>query len=393
VFRRADLWGTRAHKLSALAADAVDWRASSPRAPDYRFEPVDERARVTVEDSVESQWAALRALGEVFVEGAPAIITGRDALVLAFDRADCERTVAWLADESVSDEEVLARWSGAKSSAVREARARARERALTVARWVYRPWDERFAIDDPLLVDRARRGSAMDALRTEKTLAIVTRRQSPPERSWNYLLVVDRPVCDGVLRADPHGTEVVFTRERFDGHHGGALVSNLRPEWLSALAKALSVEGSVSTDKAFAYVVGSLCDEAFRRRFQRQTCRDGPRIELPSSERMFDERVARGAERIATHTAPIERASGLRWHGSGLQRIDRVRWCASEQRMTLAQHAWIEGVTEADVQWTVGARRPALRWLEDREGTLVTGALIAQYETLLARVRAERSLR
>lgn len=386
--RRADLWGTRAHKLAALARDDVRWSEVDPRAPDWRFAAADERrAEITVDDT-EAQWAQMPSLSEVFDDATPALITGRDSFVLGFSQAECETTARWLASDEVTDEAVLARIGASRSHVLGELRRRARERALTVARWIYRPWDERFAIDDVALVDRARRGSTMDALRTERTLAIVTRRQSPPERAWNYLLVVDRPVCDGVLRADPHGTEVVFTRERLDDR--GALVSNVRPAWLSALAKALSVEGAVSEERAFAYVVGCLCDDAFRQRFQRQICREAPRIERPSSARMFDERVERGAACIATHTGPVERASGLRWHAANEPRIERVRWSASEQRMALSRDAWIEGVTEADVQWTIGARRPALRWLEDREGIAVTDALIAQYERVLARVRAER---
>ncbi|MFO0557737.1 MAG: type ISP restriction/modification enzyme [Polyangiales bacterium] len=388
VFRRADLWGTRAHKLSALEADAVAWRATSPSAPDYRFEPIEERSTVTVEDPIESQWATMTSLSEVFVEGAPAIITGRDALALAFDRAGCERTIAWLADEAVSDEAVLARWGRAKDGAVREARERARAKALRIARWTYRPWDERFAIDDGSIVDRARNGSAMDALRTEKTLAIVTRRQSPPERSWNYVLLVDRPVCDGVLRADPHGTEVIFTRERLDRDRG--LLENGRPAWRAALASSVCAEGDVPWERAFAYVVGLLCDRAFRERFQGPLCRETPRVSLPDGARALDAIADRGAEIIARHTAPIAASEAIALRGARSGVIERVRWSASESKLSLSGGSWIEGVTEADVQWTIGARRPALRWLEDREGERIDDALIKQYARVLARVRAGR---
>jgi hypothetical protein len=387
LFRRADLWGTRAHKLAALDADAVPWRKANPRAPDYRFDPVEERSTVTVEESIESQWATMTPLTEVFVESASAIITGRDSLVLAFDRAGCEHTIRWLADETVPDEVVLARWGRAKDGAVREARARARAHALPIGRWTYRPWDVRYAIDDPSIVDRARNGAVMDALRTERTLAIVTRRQSPPERRWNYLLIVDRPVCDGVLRADPHGTEVLFSRERLDRDRG--LIANGSPAWRAALAASVCAEGDVPWEHAFAYIVGMLGDPVFRERFQRPLCRETPRIGLPEGAGMLDAFAERGQKIIARHTAPITACERIALRGTCSGRIERVRWLPRESKLLLSNSAWIEGVTEADVRWTIGARRPALRWLEDRVGQRIDESLIEQYAQVLARIRAE----
>jgi predicted helicase len=389
VVRRADLWGSRAEKFAALDADRVAWSAVDPRAPEHRFEVL---AAGDAEGEDERAWRAMSSTLAVFAQSSPAIITGRDALVLGFERAACEAVVRALADHTVSDDAVRSKLKLAiDEGALRALRARASEGALAIRRWSYRPWDERWAIDDRALVDRARTGPVMDALRTEKTLAIVTRRQSPPERAWNYLLVTALPACDGVLRADPHGTEVLLSRERLED---GALRSNASPAWLRALGERLGLEASDALwQRAFEYVVGTLESARYRQRFQRWIASEAPRVPWPSDASEFERTAREGARCVARHTGAIEPARDLRWtlgeQSASTAMIARARWSERDQRLLLADGAWIEGLSAAELDCTIGARRPALRWLEDRVGCAVTDVMIERYATVIARVRAE----
>jgi hypothetical protein len=392
LVRRADLWGSRAEKFAALDADRVAWSQVEPRAPEHRFDVL---VAGSADGEDERAWRAMSSTLAVFAQSSPAIITGRDARVLGFERAQCEATVRALADGTVSDEAVREQLALAMDEgALRALRARARAGAVAIRRWSYRPWDERWAIDDRALVDRARTGPVMDALRTEKTLAIVTRRQSPPERPWNYLLVTALPACDGVLRADPHGTEVLLSRERLED---GALRSNASPAWLRALGERLGLEPTDALwARAFDYVIGTLESARYRQRFQRWIASEAPRVPWPSDASEFERTASDGARCVARHTGAIEPARDLRWtlgaHGTTTV-IARARWSEREQRLQLADGAWIEGLCAEELDCTIGARRPALRWLEDRVGCAVSDAMIERYATVIARVRAERRAR
>ncbi len=390
--RRADLWGTRAEKLAALEGESLGWQPVEPSAPTWSFS-ADERPRARAgerDDAVD--YHAAPSLSDVFESDGSAIISGRDAAVLAYDEAEILRRIDALAD-STTARGVLRSLLGARAFDKLEGPAidaiveRARDRSLVVRRWHYRPWDVRFAIDDRSLVDRPRTGSVIDALRTEKTLAIVTRRQSPPERPWNYLLVVREPPCDGVLRADPHGTEVVFTRERLER---GSLTHNFKSAWLDEFARRQGAKGGAAlVDEAFAFVIGVLMNERYRRRFGALLCKGVPRVCWPSDGEELAERVREGAYWIRAHTGAIDEVSDVRLRGaSEAARIEYATLDASQERVMLGQGLFIEGVTLADMRSYVGARRPALRWLEDRVGSLATPALESEYRRVIARVRA-----
>lgn len=382
--RRADLWGTRASKFAVLERDAIDWAAVDPRAHEHRFEP---RAAASVQQSDERRaWDAMIPLDAIFEQSAPAIITGRDGALVAVDRAQLEESVAWLARSENS--EIRQRFrSVIDDASLDDLRGRARRGAICYRRWHYRACDVRWAIDERALLDRPRVGPVMDALRTEKTLAIVTRRQCPPERPWNYLFVVDAPACDGLLRADPHGTEVLFSREQLAR---GALRSNVSLEGLRRFAAGIGAEPSDALfDALFAYVVGSLGARGYGARFGALLARGLPRVALPASAQAMEAIAAEGMQWIAACCGPIEPARGLRWHGAREDTIvERVRWSAARGRLELSERCAIEGVSADELTFEIGARKPALRWLEDRVGQRVTPALIDGYAEALARVRA-----
>ncbi len=386
---RADLWGTREEKFSALDEGALRWSAARPVAPSWRFDAVQDRAIDKVSDDEDARaWSAMVPITEALLAHAPAIITGHDAFTLSFSRDEAEAKLRDLADETLSDERLRERWGGAIASVnLAAAREAARQGAVTVRKWSYRPWDHRFALDHRALVDRARAGPVMDALRTGETLAIVTRRQSPPERPWRYALATRDPVCDGVLRADPHGTELVLSREALVR---GALAPNVRPAWLAELGERLSREADEALFReAFCWIFATLCDPSYRARHGAALAREVPRVPWPSDQRAFAEGVARGARWITTHADPIEPATEPpRWSFEADATIERVQCEPQRERITLGVRCWIDGVRADEMTHEIGARRPAVRWLEDRVGRVVRPEDIEAYAALLARVRA-----
>ncbi len=391
---RADLWGTRKLKLSALQSDKVDFVAIKPSA-----EPkVDNAWRVSSAqtEALAHRWDAGFSLRDAYAILCPAPITGRDGLVVCSTREQAEERLALLRDRAVSDAE-LRRLFLRHNDRVDFPKVRSAATAgeIVVTPWAYRAFDERFVLEHPLLIHRPRDPLVLDALRSRKTLAMVTRRQSPAERQWNYLLIVDKPACDGVLRADPHGTEVIVPREVM---RDGALRSNAQGLWLSQLAKICQVsdprEASFATD-AFAYCVGVLSDPEYQRLMQRELCADLPRISWPTSVEDFREQVTLGQALIAAHTQdtkPKERAEVRFECSAESAQIEYVKWLPAQQRVQLGPHCSLTNVQEALWAWTIGARRPCTRWLQDRVGHRLEHSQMREIERISRQIRVAMAL-
>ncbi|MBL8680763.1 MAG: N-6 DNA methylase [Myxococcales bacterium] len=397
LVRRADLWGTRAEKRAALEREDLRWSEVEPSAPAWSYAATATAAApaAAADEDEALAYDAAPSLFDVFESHGSAIISGRDAAVLAFDRDEIDERIASLARpeharatlEALLGAKAVAKLDGAEKTAIAAITDKARRGELEVRRWHYRPWDVRFAIDDRCLVDRPRSGSVIDALRSENTLAIVTRRQSPPERPWNYVLVVREPPCDGVLRADPHGTEVVFTRDRIER---GALAHNFKTDWLAELGARAA--RAVAPDQAFAFLVGALMDEGYRARHGARLSKDAPRVLWPRGRDEFEARVAEGARWIRVHTESIDEVDDVTIRGADEgARITCATYDPSKRRIVLGDRAFVDGVRDEDLRTHIGARRPALRWLEDRVGRPITPSLEAEYRRVLGRVRAHVS--
>lgn len=373
---RADLWGTRAEKLTALSEDKV------------AFEPVaagGESWRTGLTLTQNSRWQEGFLLSDAYTVLCPAPITGRDRLVFCRSEHEAHERIALLAGAEITDDAIRQQFlSESDEISIPALRDAARLGELRVTPWAYRAFDERFAIEHPLLLHRPRDPRVMDALRTRNTLAIVTRRQSPPERPWNYLLVVDKPACDGVLRADPQGTEVLVVRDIIQNN---TLTNNANSQWIAQLSARIGQP--VSEPHAFAYCVGVLADESYRQTMQHELTQSLPRVRWPGSAAEFATMVASGERIIAVHTAKILAMYNPKVVIEGwdpAKRIAIVHWNDALERIELGDGMFVANISEAMWRWTIGARRPCARWLQDRIGTPLTATETDAFSLICVRI-------
>jgi methylase of polypeptide subunit release factors len=387
--RRADLWGTRQSKLGALAtgslvfqslagspeAAGAAWIAGAPQRDDTALAQPSAHAI----DDDERLWRAGFSLSDAYERLCPAPITGRDKFAIARTHALAQERIAWLADLSVQDDSIRSALLTASDTIdLHRVRNAARAGELRVEPWAYRAFDQRHVLAHPLVLQRARDPSIMGALSTAKTLAIVTRRQSPPERPWSYLLVVNKPASDGVLRADPQGTEVLIARDRLSTD--GSLERNGRREWLAQLGAKMGYshahsETETFADLAFAYCVGVMSSHRYRTVNQRWLCSELPRISWPMDQEQFARVAMSGQAVIEAHTRAAHRAAAGQWSfdrdaGAMIETVTFVAHPSSDQGVVrLGPSFVLRGITRELWNFTLGARRPLARWLQDRQGT------------------------
>ncbi|MEI8256744.1 MAG: type ISP restriction/modification enzyme, partial [Deltaproteobacteria bacterium] len=296
--RVADLWGPRDTKLAALSRASSEppaWLEIAPVAPRFLFAAED--------DALRAEYARGLALDAMFTVCAPAIVTGRDRLLVAESRVELGARLDAMRDPAIDDDAFRARFlrerDGLDLAAARAATRvdPAADRAMGPC--LYRPFDLRWLLDLAPWVERSRR-AVMDSLRGggPGQIAFLARRQSPPSREAPFVFVTVVPAVDGVIRSDNHGSESVlplFVRDR-----GGRLATTLAPEVLAVYASCL---GYTPAPRAvFAYAYALLHAPSYRARFATFLRQDFPRVALPYSPGTFEQLASLGESLIAAHT-------------------------------------------------------------------------------------------
>jgi len=271
---RADLHGSRRDKLWALHrgdARTTRWTEIEPRAPVYLF--------VAGDRAIEREYQQGIPLAEIFPVHGPGIITGRDAVVTALDRATLERRIAGLFDHPAG-------LSGRQAEALRrDAGWRGK-----ITRCLVRPFDLRYLFYAGYLVERPRK-SVMEPMRGGDNVGLIVSRQSKEEPG----ALVTRWIT---------GHKVVSACD----------VSSLFPLYLGVGAERRPNLSPALTDRLgdlyghqpppetiLGYIYSLMYSDTWRRRYRELLRQDFPRISFPRDPRHFGALAGLGRELIELH--------------------------------------------------------------------------------------------
>lgn len=375
AIRHGDLWGDPAAKLAAFAEQTAASLATSeltPAAPHWRFAPH--------EAIPPPEWLAAWRLPDAMPVSSTAVVTARDALVIAPTREELLERMALLRDPALSDETIRARWLTRQRSPRHKAGstrgwdlASAREVIRADERWqehiarvAYRPFDHRYLYYSPAMVDWPRSDVMRHLLPGDvPNLALVARRQSPAGEPACYFWIADGLVVDGLIRSDNCGSESVFPL--FLRRADGTSEPNFAPAFLAHVAAALPSIAVTPHDLA-AYAYALFFSPEYRRRYAPFLRSDFPRIILPTRPELFAPLVALGRELIACHLMAHDFTEGAaaEWHGPECTAVAAgyPRW--SDDRLHLTAESWLAPVPEAVWQYRVGTHQVCRKWIRDR---------------------------
>ena len=158
-------------------------------------------------------------------------------------------------------------------------------RILTGVSWIrpcaYRPFDHRFILWNPLVVDWPR-GDLIDSLDLPDNFCLIARRQSPEVSEYSYFWSTDQVPIDGILRSDNRGNEYcypLFTRQENQAR------SNISKKVIAQLADQWNYPDL--DPKSVFYLVCAVCQSNdYRTRFLTALCEETPRMFFPRSRQL-----------------------------------------------------------------------------------------------------------
>lgn len=378
-----ELWGPRAGKLARLTDsnwEELTNQELSPSSPHYFFVP---RQLAT---SKEYQQGI--SITELIPQSTSTIVTARDSIVIDTDRERLMKRIEEFCDSRISDDQLRAKFfprprsgkylpgdtRGWKLPKAREMLRRDCEWKKKIARCAYRPFDSRWIYWSPEMIDWPR-GEVMQAMQEAGALALIVRRQMPPERACNFFLATNELTVDGILRSDNRGNETLLPvtikgqenlcRERLPSHLADSEVHAI-----------------------FAYLYALFHASEYRTHFAESLRLDYPRVFFPEAKQTFDLFAKLGDTLLKTHlrSSPqhdLPVAGPLPPVASGHPKWkDDLVWIDRKTPLT--------EVRESEWLFHIGSHQVLRKWLKDRRHTTLTTDEVRSYLGIVDAIRETR---
>lgn len=323
--KHADLYGGRTAKQEALAGSNISLNRIEPNSPFYFFSPQDESMRYQYERG----WG----LQTAFPMNTSGIVTARDHFVIDIDRQQLISRLANFSDQRNSDDSIRDRYfAGMGSSKYDQGdsrgwklpRARAAMHGVqyekAIVPLLYRPFDTRFFVNLPELVDWSR-PEVMSNMLFSSSLGLISARSNKSKNMDHFL--ASRFITEAKT-GESTTQSVLFPLWLYSGEahrndlHADDLIrklpgrsANLSPSFVAALCEAIGLGASdwfadkptapLNAEKIFQYLYAVLHSPEYRQRYAGFLRIDFPRIPVPGSRPLFDALSTLGKQLVQWH--------------------------------------------------------------------------------------------
>lgn len=379
----SDLFGTRSRKFDKLNADEIVWEPVVLDKTSMRFTQTNTDGKEEYEKGV--------SLKELFIVSNSSIVTARDKVVVDIDDVALQDRMEKFADPSISDDEVRAMLFPTRSARKylpgdtrgwKLADARANIRLENVAENIqplaYRPFDSRHVYYTKTMVDWPRM-DVMKHMTEGRNIGLVYRRQMPENNSATYFFVTDSIISDGFIKSDNKGSETLAPLYLY--HDDEPRSSNMRQDKVKLLAANLTFEPN--DEDTFDYIYGLMYSPVYRLKFQKLLADDFPRIPVPADDEEFERFREYGIRLRELHlmVAPDVDAYITSYPVAGTDTVDRIS--LEGDRVWINDTQYFGGVSQEVWEFTIGAYRPAQKWLEQRKRRTLSNEDLDQYQRII----------
>lgn len=391
----ADLWGIRDGKyewLNAHDMQTTDWREITPKSKFYLFVPRDDTALELYEKFAQ--------VTQVFPIGCTGIKTHRDRFVIHFDREPLKRRIRQFRDRNMPDDLLRQAYKlkDKKGWTLAQARKTMREDDAWEQRLthcLYRPFDRRWLIYHPALIERGREEVMRHMLAGENMALLVSRQVV---RDFRHAFVSDKITSfNNIDVAGRFGSGYQLplylypdaeSENLFAHHDASERRANLNPAVVEALAAAY---GEAPTpEEIFNYVYAVLYAPTYRERYAEFLRIDFPRIPFTADREVFEELAALGGRLVALHllkspeldppAARFESEPPSRNGASAATQDNRVaktkgqgfRYDPEQERVWINKAQYFAPVTPEVWEYRIGGYQVCEKWLKDRRNVAWT---------------------
>jgi predicted helicase len=413
--RYADLWGLRDDKYRYLLESDInktEWQPIEPVAP-YFF-------LVAKTFELQSEYDKFWGLHAIFGTGVPGkdrglswgsgVKTNRDFLLIDFDKNILENRIEMLADALVSDDEVKSRIGLEDDTYWDTHRERQKIRDVdwrrNITQHLYRPFDKRWLLYQPNLIEIHRGGASKFVMRhmlVGKNIGLVVDRTTSIDLPFTHVFVSNSPIDVRVL-PDYGGAPYIFPLYAYPTKgemqfEGGNRRPNLSPEFIKAVSDKLrltfvedgrgDIKQTFGPEDILNYAYAIFHSPTYRSRYTEFLRIDFPRLPLTSDKELFKALAAKGAELVSLHLMESPALNNLitRYPIAGSNTVEKVSYDDNNQRVYINKTQYFAGMLPEIWTFHIGGYQVAQKWLKDRKGRTLTYDELTHYQKVIVALK------
>jgi len=406
----ADMWGRREiyeddqlaggkyHWLWQNSAETTPWQELKPSSPFYLFTPQNETFKFEYES-----FANIR---DIFCLTGQGFTSSRDDFAIALTQIEVSERLGELLGTTKSIAELANEYHLKDTGTWRLADARTKLQGDPAARTsvrtcLYRPFDFRYCLLHPAVMDRPRLDSQRHMLQPNVALSLT--RTVEIQRGFEHVFATR-------LALDRHAVSLKEINyllplylyplpDELDAEAGRR--PNISPAFLKALAEKLKApqEGphglpsGVTPEDIFHYAYAVFHSPTYRKRYAEFLKIDFPRLPLTSNRDMFFSLAALGGELVGLHLMESPKLNDFitEFPEKGSDAVEKVTFAVdTDLRATLdSGRVWINptqyfgSVPAAVWNFHIGGYQVCEKWLKDRKGRTMTYEDIQYYQKIV----------
>jgi len=406
-----EIWGDRLAKYELLwenSLSSLQWSVLKNNSPYYFFSPQDSRGQLKYEEGF--------MLSKLMQQNVAGIVTARDSLVIASNKADLIKRMEHFSDPAADDRSIRHHYFGNKKDGKYEA-GDSRSWKLPAARKAicsnnhadhirliaYRPFDTRYVYYTPHMVDWGREKFMRHFLERENIGLILAKRKETGGE-WD-LVSISRGIATHhtlsmkevnyqyplYLYPDTTTTQIDLITTTSSKRK-----PNLNNKIVAAIAKKLKLpfvadhqdkkaddHSHFSPLDLLDYIYAALHSPTYRSTYKEFLKIDFPRVPYPTDANTFWQLVALGGELRGLHLLehPVLAKPITTYPLGGDNMVEKPTY--ADGKVHINKDQYFGNVPEAAWNFYVGGYQPAQKWLKDRKGRALNFEDITHYQKII----------
>jgi predicted helicase len=392
VNNEKELRGGKYQWLANNDISTTEWKEIEPNKPFYLFTPQD----ADVRKEYERDWK----ITDVFIFSGQGFTSHRDHFALSFDKSELIKKLNDFTSSSFSNSQLeniydLKNTGSWKLESARKQLKADKESENSIQKCLYRPFDLRYCILHPAIMDRPRLESQIQM--TKENIALSTTRSIEIQRGFEHILctksVMDRHAVS-LKEINYLFPLYIYPTERrglFD-EESSARKPNFSDEFIKDFSAKLKLEflsdGKGDLIKTFApedvfnYAYAVFHSPTYRSRYAEFLKIDFPRLPLTSNLTLFRLLVNLGSQLVGLHLLEKDIESEVTFPEKGSNEVKTVKY--EGEKVWINETQYFGNVPETVWSFHIGGYQVLQKWLKDRKGRPLSYDNLEHYKTVVS---------
>lgn len=382
----AHLYGSREDKYQVLSENTINttnFTELDPQTPFYLLIPQD--------TDLLAEYNQYFKITDIMPVNGVGMTTARDHIVIDFEKEPILERATFFRDSNDADEEVCDQLNIPlkKGWNLVNARKLIREEnnlEQYIKPVLYRPFDYRFIFYHDSLVWRTVK-KVMKNMLLGNNLGLITVRKSPPVSCFNYFLVTNNIIANGVIRSDNQSIDTLFPLYLYPDSNAQKELqekqSNFSPDFLKQIKNNL---GYLPTpEEIFYYIYAVFHAPTYRTRYAEFLKIDFPRVPITSNKKLFTNLSALGEQLVQLHlmTSPRLDKPITKFIKESDQIVATGHPKYNQGKVYINKTDYFQNVPEEVWNFYIGGYQVCQKWLKDRKGRTLSAEDITHYQKII----------